>query len=1003
MMLHELVEQQVAASPEAPAVSDGTTRLTYAELDQRANVLANELVRRGVGPETPVGVLAERRTETVVAILATLKAGGAYLPIDPALPAARFAYVMADAGARFLVTPADRVETAARGDWALVPLEPTDAVDAGRPRTAVTEDHAAYILYTSGSTGEPKGVVVPHRQIVASTAAHSALGRPAPTRFLLLVGFSFDASGIGLYWTLSTGGHIVIPGSTNVLDAHALRELIRDQEITHVDCTPGHYSMMLADDPTPLSSVRFVAVGGEACPPDLVARHTTLLPGVHLANIYGPTENTVWATTADLLQEDPDGRVPIGRAVPGVRTYLLDRLGQPVPDGEVGELHLGGALVARGYHGQPGMTAERFVPDGFAPTGGARMYRTGDLARLRGDGQLEFSGRVDHQVKVRGFRVELGEVERVLARHDGVTEAVVDLRTLGGVPALVAWVQPTGPDVTVEDLIRQVADRLPDYMVPTRIVLVDAFPRMGNGKVARSELSTPSEIVPAGDDRPLTPLEEEVAAYVTAVLGIERISAHTSLFEAGATSLHITKLAFGLWQQYGTIGVHDLFQLPTVAGIAQVVAAAKHRSHAAGMEPWTFERMAAEGVLDPAITAEGLPSASWFEPHAVLVTGATGYLGAFLIRELVRRTEATIWCLVRARDEAHARERLEGVLREYLIWDDAFSERLRFVVGDLAEPRLGLDPSAWAALGETIDVIYHSGALVNFVYPYEHLKPANVGGTAEIFRLATTSRLKAVHFISSIDVMLHTDIPRPFLEDMELVPLDVPEHGYPRSKWVADHVARIARNRGIPCSIYRPGMMISNTETGATQASDFLLVQIRGLLEFGVMPEAEFLFDALPIDFVAHAITHISLKREVLGRNFHLWNLRPVHIAEVHAWILSFGYHFDMVSLQTAVQHLVTLDPSNPMYRMLPLMLADEVGRIPEAVTPEVASRIDFRAECRNTLAALHDAGLVPPEMTEELAHKCFQYFVDTGYLPSPEEQRRKLGRDAVPVAERSG
>jgi thioester reductase-like protein len=339
------------------------------------------------------------------------------------------------------------------------------------------------------------------------------------------------------------------------------------------------------------------------------------------------------------------------------------------------------------------------------------------------------------------------------------------------------------------------------------------------------------------------------------------------------------------------------------------------------------------------------------------------------------------------------------MMTEMRIWDDAYQARITPVIGDLAQPRLGLSDQAYAALCETIDVIYHSGALVNFIYPYEHLKGANVEGTAEILRLAATTRLKAVHHISSIDVLLHTDIPRPFLEDMHLLPVDVPEHGYPRSKWVGDHVARLGRDRAIPVSIYRPGMMIGQTETGATQASDFLLVQIKALLEYGIMPEADFMFDALPIDFVAKAIIHISLRREVLGRNFHLWNLQPIHIADVHGWARSFGYEFDMVGLDETVQALVSLDPEHPMYRMLPLMLSDEVGKIPEAVEPDIARSIDMRAECRNTLAALADSDLYPPPMSEDLAHKVFQFFVDTGFLLDPATQRerfRTLRRAAV-------
>jgi amino acid adenylation domain-containing protein/thioester reductase-like protein len=997
MRLHELIERQAAATPDAVALVGVDGALTYAELDDWANRLAHRLHRAGVRPERPTAVVAERRAETVVAILAVLKAGGAYVPIDPAVPPNRFSYLMADSGAGILVGGAGRAATLPAGDWTVVPLDRAGlgAEPAGPPAVRVDPGNAAYVIYTSGSTGQPKGVVVSHRQIVASTMAHQGYGRPVPTNFLLLISFSFDACACGLYWTLSTGGRVTVPTDEQVHDPLALRALIERHEVSHTDSTPALYSLILGSDPAPLRSLRCAIVGGEACPADLVTRHARLLPDTVLVNNYGPTETTVLATTTDLGPETVGESVPIGRVIPGTRAYVLDDAGADVEDGRIGELNLGGDLVARGYHRRPGLTADRFRPDPRAEVPGGRVYQTGDRVRVRADGQFEFCGRSDHQVKVRGFRVELGEVEKALTTHPAVVEAVADVRTLGVAAALVAWVRLADGAASAEDVRAHVARWLPDHMVPARVVVLDALPRNVAGKVDRVALPTPTGAPGTGspgiDDRPMTALEAEVAEMVATVLGLDRISTDTNFFVAGASSLHVTQLAMALWGRYGEVRLQELFQRPTVAGIARVIDATRERRLADGLEPWDLERLAAEAVLDPAIRADRLPAGRWFQPRAVLVTGATGYLGAFLVHELAARTDATIWCLVRARDEEHGLRRLRETMQQYLIWDERLVDRLRVVVGDLALPRLGLSEPRYEELSRTVDVIHHSGALVNFIYPYEELKPPNVDGTAEILRLASTHTLKAVHFISTIDNFLQTDIPRPYLEDMELEPLDVPS-GYPRSKWVAEHLVRIARNRGIPCSIYRPGMMISHTETGATQTVDFLLIQIKGLMEFGVIPEADFIFDAVPIDYAAQAIAHISLRREVLGRNFHLWNLEPVHVREVHEWIRSFGYAFETVPLEVAVQHLVTLDASNPMFRMLPLMMDEYAGRPPEAFEPGVGDVADFAAECRNTLAALSDSDIVCPKMTKELAHKCFQYLVDIGFYPTPAEQRAKLG-----------
>ncbi|NUP02100.1 MAG: amino acid adenylation domain-containing protein [Nonomuraea sp.] len=987
-LLHKVIEQQVDRSPDACAVSHLGADLTYAELDAWANRLAHRLRRHGVGPETSVAVIAERNVETVVALLAVLKAGGAYVPIDPANPPRRFHYLMSDCGASVLVAPESLGGAVPRGAWTTVPSDLDQLQDepATRPASPVRPDNPAYVIYTSGSTGEPKGVTVTHRQITHATLAQWDLDRPEPACFLLLVSFSFDASAVGLYWTLTRGGQIVVPSAEEHRDPRALRDLIARHRVTHLDCTPSLYSLIHAGDATPLASLHCVIVGGEACPRSLVERHHDLLPECLLVNNYGPTETTVWTTTATLRPEGPDAVVPIGFPIAGSGPRLLDEDLRPVEDGEVGELYVGGAGVARGYRGRPGLTGEWFLPDPWAEEPGGRMYRTGDRVRRLPDGQLEFRGRVDHQVKVRGYRVELAEVEHALATHPAVVEAAADVRTLGESAGLVAWV---AGETTAEEVRSHAAALLPAHMVPGRIVVLDTLPRNVAGKIDRAQLADPRP--EPGTGREMTALETEVAQLVTEITGVSRLGVTQSYFELGANSLHLARLALGLWSRFGVgVSIHHLFEVPHVAGTAQMIEAAR-RSEAPGDEPGDLGAVLAETTLEESIRpAPGLPEADWNVPRHVLLTGATGYLGAFLLKELIERTDATVWCLVRAPSSTEGKNRVREVMRGYLIWDDRYDERVEAVAGDLAEPLLGLGGEGFRHLAGMIDSIYHCGALVNFVYPYSALKPANVDSVADVLRLAVTERLKVVHYISSIDVFLHTGRDRPYLEDEPLVPLEAPE-AYARSKWAGDHLVRLARERGIPAAIYRPGMMMSHGQTGATQTSDYLLLQIKGLLEFGVVPDMDYLFDAIPIDYAARAITHISLGDDAAGRNFHLWNLDPVPLTEVYAWVRSFGYEFETVPLETAVQHLVTLGPDNPLFPLLPLLFQERVRSVLPAFTPEVLGRTDLRAECANTLAALDGSGIACPPMTPDLAHKCFSYMIDVGFMPGPAEQRARL------------
>ncbi|NUR28129.1 MAG: amino acid adenylation domain-containing protein, partial [Catenulispora sp.] len=360
------------------------------------------------------------------------------------------------------------------------------------PADAAGPDHLAYVLYTSGSTGAPKGVMVTHRQLALATLAQRVPDRPWPEAFLLPISFSFDASGVGLWWTLTSGGALIIPADGDHRDPGRLRELIQLYGATHTDCTPALYDLILGDDPMPLASLRCAIVGGEVLPPALVARHRALLPECVLENNYGPTEVAVWAATHVLRGDGErfEDRVPIGRPIACTTAHVLGPDLAPVPDGELGELFLGGGNVARGYQLRPGLTGERFLPDPDAP--GARMYRTGDLVRRTEAGLLEFHGRADSQVKVRGHRVELGEVEAALRTHPDVVEAAAALRTVAGEPVLVAYLG-LAPGTQLSDvaLRAHLAPRLPASFLPSRIVRLAALPRHANGKLDRAALPEP--------------------------------------------------------------------------------------------------------------------------------------------------------------------------------------------------------------------------------------------------------------------------------------------------------------------------------------------------------------------------------------------------------------------------------------------------------------------------------------------------------------------------------
>jgi myxalamid-type nonribosomal peptide synthetase MxaA len=493
--VHSLIEDQADRTPFTVAVSAGDDHLSYRELDRRANQLAHLLRDRGVGPETLVGVVATRSTGTIVAMLAVLKAGGAYVPLDPDYPPARLRIIRDDADLHLVIAEPDVACLVPDGNQGTIAAG--DAARHGypgtRPAPLAGPANLAYVIYTSGSTGQPKGVLVPHRQIVHSTAARWAHGRFSPGAYAPPVPLSFDASCAAIYWSLCRGGRLVLPTDAAAKDPRLFAKLIKDENVTHLTGMPSFYALVLSAGSHPLRTIRDASIGGEVMPPDVPAEHAHTLPLARLYNDYGPTEATVWSTTHLCRGDERGASVPIGRPIQNVRVHVLDHNLQPVPAGFPGQICIAGEGLARGYLGRLAATAEHFVPDPFGPPG-SRMYLTGDLGVLGPDGELEFAGRIDAQVKVRGFRVELTEIESVLREHPGVAAAAVAADRRDGDTRLVAHVVAGNParPPSDSDLAACLRGQLPGYMVPSKIVFRDSIPVSPTGKIDRAALTTPS-------------------------------------------------------------------------------------------------------------------------------------------------------------------------------------------------------------------------------------------------------------------------------------------------------------------------------------------------------------------------------------------------------------------------------------------------------------------------------------------------------------------------------
>ncbi|MEU7482643.1 amino acid adenylation domain-containing protein, partial [Streptomyces sp. NPDC042319] len=583
----EVFEARAAATPDKEAVVLGADRLTYAELDARANRLARLLVGRGVGPEQVVAVMLPRTAEQTVAALAVLKAGAAYLPVDAAYPVDRIAYMLDDARPVALLTDeATAARPAGLPDLETAPLvldSPGTAEQlAGLPDTALTDadrtaalrpGHPAYVIYTSGSTGRPKGVVVAHEGLLAMVdSLVERFGLDEDTRVLQFASFSFDASVWEIMLALLTGGTLVIADEECRTPGRPLVDLINTARINLAGLPPVVVSGLPADATLP-ADLR-LAVAGEAVPAEIVERFAG---GVKLYNGYGPTEAVVSSTVSGPLAGT--GRPPIGRPTTAHRVYVLDRHLRPAPVGVVGELYVGGGL-ARGYLRRPDLTAQRFVADPFGPAG-ARMYRTGDLVRWLPDGELDYIGRADEQVQLRGFRVELGEISSALLAQPGIDQATVVVREdEAGDRRLVAYVVAADPaalaDASLSGTLRErLARTLPDYMVPSAVVALEALPLTAQGKIDRKALPAPDLAGGSAGRGPRTPVEEILCGLFADILGVPRVSVDDDFFEIGGHSLLATRLISRARTALGVeLPIRALFEARTVAALAGVVEAA---------------------------------------------------------------------------------------------------------------------------------------------------------------------------------------------------------------------------------------------------------------------------------------------------------------------------------------------------------------------------------------------------------------------------------------------
>ena len=989
-----------AKNPRAQAVRSNDKTVSYAELQERVKAITGQLASCEIGRGDRVGILLERSPDLVAAILSIWSLGAQYVPLDQSFPEKRLRYMLEDARATLLITsetlsgrlpdyPPDR-------RWVLDDTHSTARNPLARPTPAAAED-AAYIMYTSGSTGRPKGVQVHHQGLLNMLVdVQNRLQFSAADTFLAITTLSFDISTMEVFLPLITGGLVDLAPDDAVADGFLLMKTIQEHQPTFVQATPSIWKMILAagwkGDPN-----LTICSSGESLSRELAEK--LLVRGRAVWNLYGPTETTVYSAIAR-VKSNPGQPILIGRPVANTCVYILDPRGQPVPTGAIGELFIGGVGLGYSYWGKPALTADRFVVNPFRE--GERMYRTGDLARYQADGQLLCLGREDHQVKIHGVRIELGEVEAALRAIDGITDAVLTAwRDERGDMQLVGHLIASSSSAPRPNEIRtQLRETLPDVMVPPYLLFLDEYPLTKNGKVMRSALPGPdSQELTKGIKRqpPTTPTEKLLVGIWARVLNVdeEAIGRDADFMDLGGHSLLMTPLMIEVRQIFKVgFSLREFFSASTIRNFAALIDQRIETAASADADrlgpvrdtEWGRQRMAflsREAELPSHLApARGMTFKAAPKIQKVLMTGATGFLGAYLIDEILRKTDAQLYCLVRpVRDEA-GRDRIEKQMRHYDVWQEdstwqnAWHDRVQIVEGDITLPRMGIIDGVYENLARDIDAILHGAAHVNFIYPYEALRGTNVQGVHEIIRFAFHSRIKPVHHLSTAAIWPmgshHTFHEKDPIDHGQVLNL-----GYDEAKWVAEKSLLHAADRGLPVVRYRPGEVGGDSVTGRCVTDHFLISSIKGFLQFGAFPDLDIEVDVAPVDYVAQAIVHLMFhKKNLYGRAFHLTNPNRIHMSDALSLLREMGHQFEELRFEALRDRLVRRRDfvHNALFAYQAVLedMDDISLQLPTYDT-------------RETERALNGSGIHCHPADEKLFRTYMNYLNEIDFIPKPE------------------
>lgn len=973
----DLFEETAEKYPDKTALIYKKQKLTYKKLNEKANQLARYLQKIGVSKQEFVGISMEKSIDFIIGILAILKVGAIYVPIDANYPSERKHFIIRDGKIKVLIIQENFLNKFSSENLKEICLEKIKAQislhDKENLKILLSPEDVAYVNYTSGSTGVPKGVEVYNRGVIRLVKETNWIEISKEDRFLQIANISFDTTTFEVWGALLNGASLCIYPYDKIIPDEVAKLIVKEK-ITGAVFTAKIFNLMIDEQVQSLKGLRHILSTGEAMSLSHAKKAFKGLLKTKIINAYGPTENTTFTTAYTIRSlKNIAKEVPIGKAISNTTVYILDKNLKPVHTDEVGELYTGGDGIAKGYLNQKELTEKVFVNDPFRK--GSKMYRTGDLACFLPDGNILFRGRIDKQVKIRGFRIELKEIEKSVKKIEDVLDAICLVsEEIPDQKQLALYVE--GKTGLTSEHIREVLSlKLPSYSIPDYIIVMDKFPLNPSGKIDRNLLGFPRKILSQKKPERLQGLFEKIIAKLwKKSLKLEKIDREDNFFYIGGDSIAAVELSTFLSKEFKKeIPSEIIFKHSILKEYAKKIDEFLHKRKSKKTQKSKAQER--EIPLDPAIGEEKLKAPKtlqYTQPKNIFLTGSSGFVGAFILQYLLAGTKASVYCHVRAKNNAEGFSRIRSKMQEYGIWRESYKDRIIPIIGNLEERLLGIDPKIFERLAKKIDSIFHVGANVNHLLPYEALEKANVFGTMEIIRLALKTKSKPLHFVSTTDVFNS----RGKIREEKLLKSQKLSTGYARSKWMAEKIIHRAKEKGLFASIYRLARMMGSSINGAGSTDDFFWKLTQACAYLKASPLVSVKECMTPVDLTAEALVYISKKRDCINKQYHLFNNKKTFYRKLFNFLRKYGYKIKEIGPKLWQKKLAEESKKESKKQLLAI-----AALLSKHSLSSFSQKNDFLSQ--NVRKALRGS-LIWPDIDEKLFKLYLDYYVKIGFLPKP-------------------